>query len=217
MIKEYSTYIFDLDGTLLSTLNDLTVSTNYTMRTFHFPEYSVDEVRNFVGNGIPKLIERAIPNGINNPHYTDAYQKFIEYYLEHKLDTTVPYVGIDPMLQVLKSHNKKIAIVSNKYCVATETLCKHFFSKYIHVAIGESANVRKKPAPDTVLEAVKRLNTTLDDAVYIGDSEVDIETAKNCGIPCVSVLWGFKDKDFLIKHGAETLISNPMQLVECIN
>lgn len=215
-MKEFDTYIFDLDGTLLYTLDDLTASTNYAMRAFSLPEHTEEEVRMMVGNGIKKLIERAIPGGKDNKHYEDIYNTFIEYYLKHNADTTRPYDGIIDMLAILKQHGKKIAVVSNKYCKATEELCRYFFGDYIKVAIGESDKIRKKPAPDTVNEALKLLEAERDNAVYIGDSEVDIQTARNSCIPCISVLWGFRDKDFLIRNGAQTLVETPNEITSCI-
>ena len=215
-MKEFDTYIFDLDGTLLYTLDDLTASTNYAMRAFSLPEHTTEEVRMMVGNGIKKLIERAVPGGKDNKHYEDIYNTFIEYYLKHNADTTRPYDGIIDMLAILKQHSKKIAVVSNKYCKATEELCRYFFGDYIKVAIGESDKIRKKPAPDTVNEALKLLEAERDNAVYIGDSEVDIQTARNSSMPCISVLWGFRDKDFLIRNGAQTLVETPNEITSCI-
>lgn len=215
-MKEFDTYIFDLDGTLLYTLDDLTASTNYAMHAFSLPEHTTEEVRMMVGNGIKKLIERAVPGGKDNKHYEDIYNTFIEYYLKHNADTTRPYDGIIDMLAILKQHGKKIAVVSNKYCKATEELCRYFFSDYIKVAIGESDKIRKKPAPDTVNEALKLLEAERDNAVYIGDSEVDIQTARNSSMPCISVLWGFRDKDFLIRNGAQTLVETPSEITSCI-
>lgn len=215
-MKEFDTYIFDLDGTLLYTLDDLTASTNYAMRAFSLPEHTTEEVRMMVGNGIKKLIERAVPGGKDNKHYEDIYNTFIEYYLKHNADTTRPYDGIIDMLAILKQHGKKIAVVSNKYCKATEELCRYFFGDYIKVAIGESDKIRKKPAPDTVNEALKLLEAERDNAVYIGDSEVDIQTARNSCMPCISVLWGFRDNDFLIRNGAQTLVEAPSEITSCI-
>ena len=214
MMKQYDTYIFDLDGTLLNTLGDLASSVNHTMKEFGFPQHTVDEVRCMVGNGIKKLIERAIPQGKENPQYEQVYKSFMAYYLQHSLDTTCPYDGIMEMMSSLKAKGKNIAVVSNKYCTATEQLCRHFFNDYVSVAIGESEKIRKKPAPDSVLEVMRRLATDKDHCVYIGDSDVDIETARNSGIPCISVLWGFRDKDFLISHGATCLVSTPKQITE---
>ena len=212
-MKEFDTYIFDLDGTLLSTLNDLATSTNYALRWAGMPERTIEEIRMFVGNGVKLLMERAIPNGINNPKFEETYAKFREHYLEHNLDTTSPYDGIPELLRELKRRGKKLAIVSNKFYAATQDLAKHFFPDTIEVAIGERETIRKKPAPDTVLEALRQLGASKEGAVYIGDSDVDIMTAKNCGLPCISVLWGFRDKDFLIQHGGTEFVNKPSEIL----
>ena len=208
-MHKYKTYIFDLDGTLLSTLADLAASTNYALRTHHMPERSLDEVRRFVGNGVKKLMERAIPDGLDNPLFEETFATFRQHYMQHNLDTTQPYPGIMQLLEQLKAEGKNIAVVSNKFYAATRELCRHFFGDLVPVAIGEREDIRKKPAPDTVIEALRELGVDKEGAVYIGDSDVDIMTAKNSGMPCVSVLWGFRDKEFLIEHGATTLISQP--------
>lgn len=213
-MKEYSTYIFDLDGTLLNTLNDLAASTNYALRSVSLPEHSVDDVRRFVGNGVRKLMERAIEGGDKNPLFDEAYATFRKHYLEHGLDTTQPYPGIMEMLKELKGRGKRIAVVSNKFYDATQELVRHFFGEYVEVAIGERENIRKKPAPDTVVEAMRMLGVGKENAVYIGDSDVDFNTAKNVGIPCISVLWGFRDKDFLQSIGATTFITSPKELLD---
>jgi phosphoglycolate phosphatase len=209
----YDTYIFDLDGTLLNTLQDLAASTNYALRSSAMPERSIEEVRRFVGNGVKKLMERAIPDGLENPKFEETYETFRQHYLIHNLDTTQPYPGIMEMLQELKSRGKNLAVVSNKFYAATQELCQHFFGAYVSVAIGEKETIRKKPAPDTVMEALKQLDTTKNNAVYIGDSDVDIQTAMNSGMPCISVLWGFRDKKFLLEHGATTFIASPKELL----
>ncbi len=211
-MHKYKTYIFDLDGTLLSTLADLAASTNYALRTHHMPERSLDEVRRFVGNGVKKLMERAIPNGLNNPLFEETFATFRQHYMQHNLDTTQPYPGIMQLLEQLKAEGKNIAVVSNKFYAATRELCRHFFGDLVPVAIGEREDIRKKPAPDTVIEALRELGVDNEGAVYIGDSDVDIMTAKNSGMPCVSVLWGFRDKEFLLEHGATTLISKPEEM-----
>ena len=210
---DFETYVFDLDGTLLNTLQDLAASCNYALRQSHMPERTINEVRLFVGNGVKKLMERAIPGGLSNPQFDDTYATFRQHYLVHSLDTTQPYPGIMDTLAELSRRGKKLAVVSNKFYAATQELCQHFFGDYIKVAIGERENIRKKPAPDTVLEALRQLNAPKETAVYIGDSDVDIDTARNCGMPCISVLWGFRDHDFLMAHGATTLISRPKELL----
>ena len=227
---KYNTYIFDLDGTLLDTLTDLAASCNYALRTHGMPEHTIDDVRRFVGNGVRKLMERAIPDGASNPDFEAIFATFREHYMHHSLDTTKPYPGIPEMLAELKSRGCKLAVVSNKMMAATVELCRHFFPDTIEVAIGENeaAGIRKKPAPDTVFAALKELNVIIPppesggdrgglnkqiSAVYVGDSDVDIATARNSGLPCISVLWGFRDRGFLIEHGGETFVSKPSELL----
>ena len=211
----YQTYIFDLDGTLLDTLGDLAASVNYAMRTHGMPEHSVDEVCRFVGNGVRRLMERAVPGGAAHPAFEAAFATFRLHYMEHSLDTTRPYKGIPEMLQELKRRGKHTAVVSNKFDAATKELCRHFFPDTIDVAVGEheAEGIRKKPAPDTVLQALSQLGVGQEGAVYVGDSDVDIQTARNSGLPCISVLWGFRDREFLLAHGAETFVSQPSELL----
>jgi phosphoglycolate phosphatase len=210
----YDTYIFDLDGTLLDTLQDLATSVNYALRQHAMPEHSLDDIRRFVGNGVRKLMERAVPEGAQNSQFEAAFSTFRQYYMQHSLDTTRPYDGIPEMLDELKRRGCRMAVVSNKMMAATQELIVHFFPQ-IEVAIGEheAEGIRKKPAPDTVHEALRQLGVTTKNAVYVGDSDVDIETAYNSGLPCISVLWGFRDQDFLLSHGATTLISRPEELL----
>ena len=211
----YSTYIFDLDGTLLDTLGDLAASVNYALRTHGMPEHSIDDVRRFVGNGVRLLMERAIPDGEANPDFEATFATFRQHYMQHSLDTTRPYEGIPETLAELKARGCHLAVVRNKMMAATQELIRHFFPDTISVAIGENeaAGIRKKPAPDTVFEALRQLGVGKENAVYVGDSDVDIQTAANSGLPCISVLWGFRDRDFLIQHGAETFASVPSELL----
>ena len=211
----YKTYIFDLDGTLLNTLGDLAASTNYALRQYGMPEHTIDDVRRFVGNGVGKLIERAIPEGLANPQYDDVLATFRKHYMLHSLDTTAPYPGIESLLHSLRSHGCNVAVVSNKFYNATVELCRHFFADTVEVAIGERENIRRKPAPDTVFEAMRQLGVSGEDTVYVGDSDVDVATARNSGIPCISVLWGFRDRDFLIEHGATTFVNTPEDILKC--
>lgn len=212
----YSTYIFDLDGTLLDTLTDLAASCNYALRTHGMPEHSIDDVRRFVGNGVRKLMERAIPDGDANPDFEATFATFREHYMVHSLETTKPYPGIMDALAELKARGCRLAVVSNKMMAATVELCKYFFPETIEVAIGENEaeGIRKKPAPDTVFAALKQLGVSRDNAVYVGDSDVDLATARNSGLPCISVLWGFRDREFLLDHGATTFITSPKELLD---
>lgn len=209
----YDTYIFDLDGTLLDTLGDLAASTNYALRTHGMPEHSIDDIRRFVGNGVRKLMERAVPQGEQNPLFDQALTTFRVHYTKHSIDTTKPYPGIIQLLTTLKEEGKMVAVVSNKFDAATKALCNHYFHSLVDVAIGESERVRKKPAPDTVEEALRVLGVTKEKAVYVGDSDVDILTASNSGIPCISVTWGFRDRDFLIANGAVCLVEKPEEIL----
>jgi phosphoglycolate phosphatase len=168
----YDTYIFDLDGTLLDTLQDLATSVNYALRQHRMQEHSIDDVRRFVGNGVRRLMERAVPEGAANPAFEAAFATFREYYMEHSLDTTRPYDGIPELIHELKQRGCRMAVVSNKMMAATQELVHHFFPE-IEVAIGEheAEGIRKKPAPDTVFAAMKQLGQG--SAVYVGDSDVD--------------------------------------------
>ena len=200
--RRYDTVVFDLDGTLLDTLADLTDSVNAVMRQFRIPEHTMDDVRRFVGNGIRKLIERAIPQGSENPDYEAIYRSFTEYYGEHCMEKTRPYPGIIELLDWLQKEGCKVAIVSNKADFAVKRLNQIYFENRILVAIGEREGVRKKPAPDTVFQALQELGADKEHAVYIGDSDVDIDTARNCGIDEIAVDWGFRSRKFLLDHGA---------------
>ena len=218
----YNTFIFDLDGTLLDTLQDLADSVNYALRQHHMPEHSIDNVRQFVGNGVRRLMEQAIPDGAANPDFEATFATFRQYYMLHSLDTTKPYDGIPELIHELKQHGCQLAVVSNKMMAATQQLVAHFFPE-IDVAIGEheAEGIRKKPAPDTVIAALQQLgvgqqpkaNSQKPKAVYVGDSDVDIATARNAGLPCISVLWGFRNRDFLLAHGATTLIEKPSDIL----
>ena len=214
MMQQYHTYIFDLDGTLLDTLDDLAAAVNYALRSYGMPEHSREEVRRFVGNGVRMLMIRAIPDGERNPQFEEVFSTFRQYYLEHSLDRTRPYDGIPEMLARLKQRGCRLAVVSNKFDAATKELCRYFFTDTIEVAVGEheAEGIRKKPAPDTVNEALSQLGVDRLDAVYVGDSDVDLQTARNAGLPCISVLWGFRDKDFLLANGATTFIISPKEL-----
>ena len=209
----FDTYIFDLDGTLISSLHDLAASCNYALKLNGMPERTLEEVRMFVGNGVKKLMERAVPGGLENEKFEKTLQDFRKHYMVHNMDNTKPYPDVMEMLEELKNRGKNIAVVSNKFYAATQEICRHFFGDLVDVAIGERENIKKKPAPDTVNEALRQLHADRERAVYIGDSDVDVMTAKNSGMPCISVLWGFRDHDFLLAHGASILVSSPLQIL----
>lgn len=206
--------IFDLDGTLLNTLDDLADSTNYALSKFGYPTRTIEEVRQFVGNGVAKLIERAIPDGKNNSNFEKCLSIFKENYAQNMYNKTAPYNGIIEMLSNLKSKGIKIAVVSNKFDLAVKELCKKYFEGFIDFAAGENEaqGIKKKPAPDTVISVLTEFNFSPEDAIYVGDSDVDIMTAKNSHMPCISVTWGFRDEKFLLKSGATILINAPSEI-----
>lgn len=209
------TVIFDLDGTLLNTLEDLTDSVNYALRLSGFPERTLEEVKSFVGNGVAKLIERAIPDGKENSLYEETLHIFKDYYAIHCNDKTKPYDGILELLDELLAKGYKLAIVSNKFDSAVKELSRIYFGERIQTAIGESEKIRKKPAPDTVYQALAELSVTADRAVYVGDSDVDLATAHSVPMPCISVTWGFRTPEQLLEAGAEKphMIKMPNQLL----
>ena len=214
-----SIIIFDLDGTLLNTLEDLSDSTNIALNEFGYPARTVEEVRNFVGNGVAKLIERAIPHGKNNPHYETCLKFFKKIYARNMYNHTAPYDGIIKMLENLKSKGVKIAVVSNKFDAAVKELCEKYFENLIDFAAGENeaAGIKKKPAPDTVLKVLANFGINAENAIYAGDSDVDILTAKNSKMSCISVTWGFRSRYFLIKHGADIIIDTPEEIFNLID
>ena len=212
----YQTAVFDLDGTLLDTLEDLYRAVNSALTAHLLPLRSRDEVRMFVGNGVELLIRRAVPAGCDEKTILATLADFKATYAAICKDNTRPYDGILPMLSTLRDNGIRVAVVSNKFDAATKALCAEYFGDLVEVAIGERTGVRKKPAPDTVLEALKELGVTAEGAVYIGDSDVDIRTAENCGMDCLSVTWGLRDEDFLLQSGAKTLVHAPSDLIPVI-
>lgn len=212
---DFDTYVFDLDGTLLSTLEDLAASCNYALRANHLPERTLEEVRMMVGNGVEMLMRRAVGDKMEDQacDFAHIMSDFRNHYMAHSLDHTQPYPDVMDMLEELKARGKNVAVVSNKFYAATQELCRHFFGDLVDVAIGAREDIQKKPAPDTVFEALRQMKTDVQGAVYIGDSDVDVMTARNSGMPCISVLWGFRDREFLAEHGASIFVSTPRQLL----
>ncbi|MGM9935829.1 MAG: HAD family hydrolase [Candidatus Ornithomonoglobus sp.] len=213
---KYSTIIFDLDGTLLNTLDDLAASVNYAMRECGFPERTVDEVRRFVGNGVRVLIRRAAPEGITDEQYWDAYNHFEKHYAAHNRDKTAPYNGITELLNELKGRGYSLSIVSNKIDFAVKALREEFFDGVIDVAVGDCEDTANKPAPDMVHKAMRQLGAELSDCVYVGDTDVDIETAQNSGMPCICVSWGFRSRDELVGYGAEMIADKPCDILNFV-
>jgi len=208
--------VFDLDGTLLDTLDDLFGSVNAALAAHSLPLRTKEEVRAFVGNGVAKLIERCLPGGIDHPQFSSVLSAFKSHYAAHCELHTAPYPGVIELLEKLQAEQIPTAVVSNKFDAAVKQLCAHYFGSLIPIAIGEKEGVRKKPAPDTVLEALREMGVAPCHAIYVGDSEVDIQTAKNAGLPCISVDWGFKDRAFLCQNGADKIVSDPASLYDMI-
>lgn len=213
---KYTAVVFDLDGTLLNTLEDLMDAVNYALDKYDYPTRTLDEIRRFVGNGVRKLMERSLPDGASNPNFEEILSAFRTYYTSHCEDKTCAYDGIPELLQQLKDSGYKMAIVSNKLDSAVKELNQSYFNDYVQAAIGEKDGIRRKPAPDMVENALTELNCSKEEAVYIGDSEVDIQTAANAGIDCISVSWGFRDPDFLLKCGAAVIADTPQQVYSLI-
>ncbi|RKM58675.1 HAD family hydrolase [Butyrivibrio sp. XB500-5] len=215
-MSNINTVIFDMDGTVLNTLDDLTTSVNYVMDKFGFPNRTVEEYRRAFGNGIRRAIELNVPEGTSKETIDEMLPVFKQHYDKHCLDKTRPYDGILELMKELKKRGYKMAIVSNKIDSAVKELNKKFFSEAIDVAIGERPGINRKPAPDSVIEALKELGSTKEEAIYIGDSEVDFQTAVNSGLPCISVLWGFRDKDYLEEIGADVFATTPADVLELL-
>lgn len=211
---KYKAVIFDLDGTILDTLEDLTDAVNYALRVNSYPEHSMDDVRRFVGNGIRLLIERAVPQGLAVEEIDKVFADFKAYYQVHCSDKTKPYDDIPEVLLTLKEAGVKTAVVSNKADSAVQVLCEQYFHEQFDFAVGEREGIRKKPAPDSVDEALRVLGVQTDDAVYVGDSDVDIETAHNAHMDSIIVDWGFRDRAFLKECGAKTIVSSPKALLD---
>lgn len=208
--------IFDLDGTLLYTLQDLANAVNAGLQAGGMPQRTLTEIRSFVGNGVTSLMIRSIPGGKDCPKFDIMMKTFKNYYKEHCSDNTVPYDGIPMLLTKLKNAGIKTAVTSNKLDSAVKVLCQDFFPGLIDISIGDAEGQKRKPAPDMLYKAMDILNVNKDEIVYVGDSEVDIITAKNAGIKCISVSWGFKDKSFLIDNGAEVIVDTAAELEQWI-
>ena len=214
---KYDLIIFDMDGTILNTLEDLKNSLNYVLQQAGYQTRTLEEVRTFVGNGIRKTIERALQSDIEEEKIDELFSLFMDYYAIHNTDNTKPYNGVIDLLKELKHLGYKTAVVSNKQDSAVKSLCKKFFTGLFDVEIGEKENIAKKPDPDEVNEVLKILNIDRTKSIYIGDSEVDIQTAQNSKMKSIIVDWGFRDRKFLYEHGAEVIVSNPSEILDIIN
>ncbi len=212
----YKLAVFDMDGTILNTLEDLADSTNYALKANGLPERTIDEVRRFVGNGIRLLIERAVPTDTDKKLTDKVFDTFKEYYKTNCAVKTRPYDGIKDVLLELRKAGCLTAVVSNKADFAVQDLCKDYFDNLFDFAIGEREGIKKKPAPDSVFEVLSKLNVEKDNAVYIGDSDVDFATSVNAGMDVIMVGWGFRDEEFLREKGAKRIIKQPSEILDII-
>lgn len=210
---KYSTCIFDLDGTLLDTLHDLSNAVNFAMREKGYPERTFDEVRSFIGNGIRVLIKRAVPSGTSENDYDETLAAFTKYYLSHIADYTKPYTGIIDVIDELKKSGCKVAVVSNKVDEAAQKVVKKFFGERFDIVAGKKEQFPTKPAPDSVNYVIRSLGEKTEDCIYIGDSDVDVDTAHNAGLPCIGVTWGNRDRCVLEERGAEYIAEKPCDIL----
>ena len=208
----YQLAIFDLDGTILDTLQDLADAVNFAMGKNQMPLHTIDEVRQFVGNGIRKLMERSVPAGTETAVIDKVHADFTGYYQVHCADNTAPYEGIPELLRHLKENGIHTAVVSNKADYAVQSLCEQYFPDLFDAVAGEKEGIQRKPAPDSVNAVLSALHLTKEQAIYIGDSDVDIATANHAGMPCISVAWGFRDIPFLKEHHASRIVETVAEL-----
>lgn len=210
--------IFDLDGTLLDTLQDLYENVNVALEAFGYPLRTKEEVKNFVGNGIELLMRRALPKEIEEPRFQEVFRYFQKVYTKNLNRNTLPYPGIMEMIEELKKRNVLLGVVSNKFQVGVEKLVEEFFPEYIRVAVGNAPGLKKKPAPDSVFAVLERLGLNWEEDLiyYAGDSEVDILTARAAGLPVISVTWGFKTREFLESFHPDFLVDSPGEITQII-
>jgi len=213
-MRQYDTIIWDLDGTLLNTLEDLKNAVNYSCEKLGYATHSLEEIRTFVGNGVKRLMELSIPDGRNNPNYDLSYDYFNEYYIDHSLDNTRPYEGVTDTVNKLREMGVKQAIVSNKIDYAVKTLNDNFFK--VDIALGVTDDLPRKPAPDMVWKAMDLLGADPETTVYIGDSEVDLKTAENSKLDCISVLWGFRKREEIEPFGPMCMVETPDKILQYV-
>ena len=215
-MKKYRAVIFDMDGTILNTITDLLNATNYALKAFGLPERTLEEEYYFVGNGLHKTVERAVPEGTDPELLEQVFETMISYYKQHSEDETKPYEGITEVIRELKNAGIKTAVVSNKANEAVQHLVERFFDGCFDVSMGETNGFALKPEKDMVVEILKRLGVENGDAVYVGDSNVDLQTANNSGMDCIAVSWGFRGREKLTEYGAGTIIDEPKELLELV-
>ena len=208
--------IWDLDGTLLNTLDDLAAAANAALAMNDMPVKTTEEIRRAIGNGIKMLIVRIVPGGESNPLFSKVYDDFVAYYGAHSRDRTQPYAGIPELMDALSAKGVKHAVVSNKIDFAVKELCATYFGGRVAAAIGDDPSRRRKPEPDGVLEAMRVLGVRAEETAYVGDSEVDVATAKNAGLHLCAVSWGYRDESVLREAGAETICAAPDELLAAL-
>ncbi len=224
--RKIDTVLFDLDGTLLNTLQDMADSVNYVMSTYGFKQHSVEDVRSFIGNGIRKLLERALTASLGKLEagemesfeklVDEATARYREYYQTHCMIKTAPYDGIMELMQRLKAAGIRTGIVTNKNDDASQKMFQHFFADTAGVCYGQRDDIPKKPHPTMIDMALAALGSSSENAVYVGDSEVDMQTAANAGMPCITCCWGFRDRDYLAKNGAYIMVEHPSEISNLI-
>ena len=212
----FKAVVFDMDGTILDTLTDLADSVNHCLGLYGYPPVPRQAVAAALGNGAGRLVEELIEGGRNNPDYSNVLNAHIAYYENHCQIKTAPYSGIIPAMKRLKENGIRMAIVSNKGDGAVAKLSERYFGALVETAVGERTGIRRKPSPDTVLEALRMMGVSPEKAIYVGDTEVDVETASNAGMPCMLVSWGFRDRVWLERLGAEFLVDTAPEMVEKI-
>lgn len=213
-IMKYKIAIFDMDGTILNTIEDIADAMNYCLKLYGMPERSLSEIKSFVGNGIRKLVERAVPNGTDPGTIDEINTIYIKYYKEHCAIKTRPYDGVCEVLKKLRDEGVLTAVVSNKADIAVKQLCKEYFGGLFDYSLGDQEGIRRKPDPESVELVMSHFGVDRDEAVYIGDSEVDHQTAQNAGIDVIMVSWGFREEDFLRSIGAERIIHEPQEILK---
>ncbi len=205
--------IFDLDGTLLDTLTDLMDSVNFAMKEFGYPERTYDEIRRFVGNGVRVLMKKSAPSDISDEDFEKAFSVFREHYLGNMRNKTDAYEGVRELLKTLKEKGYKIGVVSNKLDSAVKELCHDYFGELVDYAKGVDGESDRKPCPDNTWRCIDELGVQRENCIYVGDSEVDIKTAENAGLPCISVSWGFRTREELEQSGAKVIIDKPEEIL----
>ena len=211
---KYKAVLFDMDGTVLDTLGDLAAAVNHSLREFSMPERSIAEVAAALSNGAAYLIAHTVPDGTPKELTDKVLAAYAPYYDAHCDILTGPYDGIVPLMQKLRERGVKLAVISNKQDTAVKPLAEKYFPGLLEIAVGESAEVRRKPNPDAVLAALCHIGVEREDAIYVGDTEVDLQTARNAGMECASVDWGFRTREQLVEIGAEHIFDTVQELEE---